>query len=73
MLNLPNKPVKYLAGSLPLLSALQSGVLKELIDKNSCGEVYTDGRRLAALCGKYAAGIVLDERGADRALAEFVG
>ena len=41
--NLPNKPIEYLAGGLPILSGLQ-GYLKELVEKNGCGLHYIPGK-----------------------------
>lgn len=40
--NLPNKPIEYMAGGLPVVSGLQ-GYLEELLDRNQCGVSYSPG------------------------------
>lgn len=53
ILNLPNKPIEYLAGGLPILSSLQSGVIKNLIDHYSCGKSYKNYQDLVMLCKEH--------------------
>ena len=40
--NLPNKPIEYLAGGLPILSSL-TGYLQELLEEFGCGDTYKEG------------------------------
>lgn len=40
--NLPNKPIEYLSGGLPILTCLR-GVLKDLIEQQQCGKYYLEG------------------------------
>ncbi len=40
--NLPNKPIEYMAGGLPVVSGLH-GYLEEFLDHNQCGVNYTLG------------------------------
>jgi glycosyltransferase involved in cell wall biosynthesis len=40
--NLPNKPIEYLAGGLPIISSLR-GYLEEMLDRAGCGITYTPG------------------------------
>ncbi|MHB0984020.1 MAG: glycosyltransferase family 4 protein [Sulfuricella sp.] len=40
--NLPNKPIEYMAGGLPVVSGLH-GYLEELLDHNQCGVNYAPG------------------------------
>lgn len=40
--NLPNKPLEYMSGSLPVISSL-SGYLAELLDESQCGITYRNG------------------------------
>lgn len=46
--NLPNKPIEYMAGGLPVLSGLQ-GYLEELLERHQCGLNYAPGNA-RALC-----------------------
>lgn len=46
--NLPNKPIEYMAGGLPVVSGLH-GYLEELLDSNQCGVNYKPGDA-RALC-----------------------
>lgn len=40
--NLPNKPIEYLAGGLPVLSSLE-GYLGDFLARHSCGMTYPEG------------------------------
>lgn len=42
--SIPNKPIEYLAGGLPVLSSLERGVLKDLLEREGCGFSYRNGR-----------------------------
>ncbi|MCL6590485.1 MAG: glycosyltransferase family 4 protein [Firmicutes bacterium] len=39
-MNIPNKPIEYLSGGLPVISSLGVGVLKDLLVTNQCGLIY---------------------------------
>ena len=41
-MNLPNKPIEYLAGGLPVLSGIR-GYLGEVMEANDCGLCYEPG------------------------------
>ncbi len=46
--NLTNKPIEYLAGSLPILFSIDDGYLADLLQKHQCGLTYGgDATRLA--------------------------
>lgn len=46
--NLPNKPIEYMAGGLPIVSGLK-GYLETLLKENECGETY-EPSNAEALC-----------------------
>lgn len=53
--NLPNKPVEYLSGGLPIVTSLR-GVLSKLLHENQCGMLYEaeqPEQLAAALAGLY--------------------
>lgn len=39
-ISLPNKPIEYFSGGLPVLTSLESGVLPDLLESGHCGYVY---------------------------------
>lgn len=41
--SIPNKPIEYMAGGLPVLSSLERGVLKEMLEREGCGLTYRNG------------------------------
>jgi glycosyltransferase involved in cell wall biosynthesis len=41
--NLPNKPAEYFSAGLPVISSLNDGVLRDLLDRHECGLVYQNG------------------------------
>jgi len=53
--NLPNKPIEYMAGGLPVVTCL-TGYLREFIERNGCGFYYPQGdvqalaELIASLC-----------------------
>src|SRR5207248_2634531 len=55
--NLPNKPAEYFSAGLPVVSSLNAGVLRDLLDRNDCGLVYRNGapETLAAALGQLLA------------------
>lgn len=49
--SIPNKPIEYMAGGLAVLSSLERGVLKDLLEERHCGMSYRNGspQQLAAI------------------------
>jgi glycosyltransferase involved in cell wall biosynthesis len=41
--NLPNKPAEYFSAGLPVMTSLNTGVLRDLLDRHDCGLVYQNG------------------------------
>src|SRR5882672_7127763 len=52
--NIPNKPIEYLSGRLPLVSSI-SGALSSLLERHECGITYAYGKseHLAAALASY--------------------
>jgi glycosyltransferase involved in cell wall biosynthesis len=41
--NLPNKPAEYFSAGLPVVTSLNTGVLRDLLDRHDCGLTYQNG------------------------------
>ncbi|MES2376114.1 MAG: glycosyltransferase [Bacteroidota bacterium] len=42
LMSIPNKPIEYMSGKLPILSSL-GGTIGQLLEEEKCGMVYTEG------------------------------
>jgi len=45
LMSIPNKPLEYFSGSLPVISSLESGPLARILRKHECGLIYESGER----------------------------
>ena len=71
--SIPNKPIEYLAGGLPVLSSLERGVLRDLLAAEDCGRSYRNGHpdELAAIVRELAHDSALHQRLSARARSVF--
>jgi glycosyltransferase involved in cell wall biosynthesis len=72
-MSIPNKAVEYLSASLPIVTSLEAGYLRETLEHEGCVHFYRAGdpRGLAALLRRLAVDPGARERSAGRAGAVF--